>query len=135
MTLQSSAAARQGPRRWWAAITGLVLAGLFAQAVLAGAMLSGFGWARAAHSAAATGLLALTLAAGLTALAILRRVLRGPRLGLTLLGLAAVILVQTALGHVAAKGVPLLWLHVPLGVALVGLAAQALAAARRLGEP
>lgn len=48
-------------------------------------------------------------------------------------GLAAVILLQTALGRFSAAGANLLWLHVPLGVALVGFAAQAANAARRLG--
>ena len=64
----------------------------------------------------------------------LRRIPQGLKLGLTLLSLAALLLLQTALGRSAAHGAKLLWLHVPLGVALVGLAGQALAAARRLGE-
>lgn len=51
------------------------------------------------------------------------------------MALAAAVFVQTAIGHMAAKGAPLLWVHVPLGVALFGLAAQALACARRLGQP
>jgi hypothetical protein len=37
-------------------------------------------------------------------------------------------------GTLSAKGANLLWVHVPLGVALVGFAAQAAAGVRRLGQ-
>ena len=128
---------RPGPtpnlRRWWAAVTGLLLADIFLEAVFAGAMLSGAPWARAAHAANAGLLIASTTFAGLVGVATLRRVPRGLRLGLTLLALAAVMAVQAAVGAISAKGANLLWVHVPLGVALVGFAAQALTSARRLG--
>ena len=78
-------------------------------------------------------LIVAALAAGLIALLTLRRTANGPRLGLTLLGLGAALLLQTALGRMSAHGAGLLWAHVPLGVALVGLGAQAMAAARKLG--
>jgi heme A synthase len=120
-------------RQWWSVITILLLAAIFLEAVLAGAMLSGVDWARTAHRVNAAILIASTLAAGLVAVITLRRVAHGPRLGLTLLSLAAVVFLQAALGALSAKGANLLWVHVPLGVALFGFAARAADRARRLG--
>jgi hypothetical protein len=121
-------------RRRWGVITALIVAAVFIEAVFAGAMLSGAAWARAAHAASALALIASTVAAALFALVTLRRVRHGLNLGLMLLALAAVLFVQTALGVSAAHGANLLWLHVPLGVALLGLAALAVADARGLGD-
>jgi hypothetical protein len=45
------------------------------------------------------------------------------------------LLVQHGLGTAAADGEDTLWIHVPLGVALVGLLAQATQFARRVGGP
>jgi len=120
-------------RRWWGVIATLIVAAIFIEAVFAGAMLSGAGWARKAHAAGALALIVATLAAGFISTVTLRRIPHGLRLGLTLIALAAVVFVQTALGRAAAHGANLLWLHVPLGVALLGFAAQAVASARRLG--
>jgi hypothetical protein len=124
---------RPGPARWWRLITILLVAAVFIEAVFAGAMLSGVGWARAAHRASALVLIAGALAASVVCLFTARRRPHGLRLGLTLLALAATLLAQAALGAATAHGANLLWLHVPIGVALVGLAGQAVAAARRLG--
>jgi hypothetical protein len=131
------APARDGGRlrRGWTIVTTLLLAIVFAEAVFAGAMLSGEGWARAAHRIDAMIAIIAIVATGLVALATLRRVSHGPRLGWTLLAAAAVVFLQAVLGALAAKGANLLWVHVPLGVALVGLAGQVVAAARRLGQP
>jgi hypothetical protein len=96
-------------------------------------MLSGVDWARAAHSATAVALIASTLAAGLVSLVTLRRVPYGPRLAFTLLLLAVVVSLQTAVGKSSVAGANLMWVHIPLGVALVGFATQAVAGARRLG--
>ena len=120
-------------RRWWGVITALLVAAIFIEAVFAGAMMSGVGWARAVHAANAVLLIASTTVAGLVSLITLRRVPHGPRLGWTLLSLAAVLVLQAAAGALSAKGASLLWIHVPLGVALVGFAAQAAMGARRLG--
>ncbi|HZZ89719.1 MAG TPA: hypothetical protein VFE13_15435 [Caulobacteraceae bacterium] len=122
-------------RQWWTSITILLAATFFMEAVFAGAMLSGLGWARKAHAASAMMLIASTLVAGLAALVGLRRIPHGLRLGSTLLSLAAVALLQAAVGALSAKGANLTWIHVPLGVALVGLAGLAVTAARRLGGP
>jgi hypothetical protein len=111
----------------------LLVVAIFAQAVFAGLMLSGVEWARAAHSATAIVLIASTLTAGLISLATLRRIAHGPKLGFTLLSLAAVVFLQTVVGRSVAEGANLMWVHVPLGVALVGFATQAVAGARRLG--
>ncbi len=121
-------------RQWWIAITTLLMATILVEAVFAGAILSGAGWARAAHAITALMLAASSLIAGLVASATLRRVPNGARLGWILLAMAALIVVQAVSGASVAKGVNLLWLHVPLGVALVGLAGQTVASARRLGQ-
>jgi hypothetical protein len=124
---------RRTLRQWWGAVTTLLAAAIFIQAAFAGAMLSGVDWARAAHASGAVVLIVAALAAGFVCIATLRRIPLGLKLGLTLLSLAAAIFLQTALGKMSTQGANLMWLHVPLGVALVGFAAQAAAAARRLG--
>ena len=121
------------PRRWWTVITAALAAAIFIEAVFAGAMLSGAGWAREAHAAGAAILIVSTVGAGLASLATLRRVPQGLKLGLILLSLGLVVFLQAAVGAMTAKGANLLWVHVPLGVALVGFAGQAMAGARRLG--
>jgi hypothetical protein len=121
--------------RLWRTVTVVLVAGYFLEAVFAGAMLSGVGWAHKAHAMTAGLLIAATAAAGLVSALTLRRLPPGLRLGLVLLALAAAAFVQAAVGAMTAKGHNLAWLHIPLGVALVGLAGQAAAGARRLGAP
>jgi hypothetical protein len=123
-----------GLRQAWIVVTTLLLAAVFAEAVFAGAMLSGAGWARSAHAMSAVVLAIWTAAAGPIALVTLRGVSQGPRLVWTLAAMAVLVVLQAALGALTAKGANLLWAHVPLGVALVGLAGQTAAAARRLGQ-
>lgn len=123
----------RNPRQRWTVISALLVAAIFTQAVFAGLMLSGVEWARAAHSATAVVLIASTLAAGLVSLVTLRRIPHGAKLGFTLLLLAVVVFLQTVVGKSVAEGANLMWVHVPLGVALVGFAVQAVAGARRLG--
>ena len=120
------------PRQLWSAITNLLAATFFLETIFAGAMLSGVWWARAAHGVTAVMLIGSTATAGLVSVVTLRRFQRGSRLGLTLLSLAAAAFLEAALGALSAKGANLTWLQVPLGVALVGLAAHAAAGARRL---
>jgi predicted neutral ceramidase superfamily lipid hydrolase len=122
----------RNPRQWWTVITIFLVVAIFAEAVFAGAMLSGFGWARSAHLANAGILIISTIAAGLAAIVTLRRAPHGLKFSLVLLGLAVVVLLQAAVGKSASTGANLMWLHVPLGVALVGFAAQAVASARKL---
>jgi hypothetical protein len=119
-------------RRLWSVVTHALVAAAFAEAVLAGAMLSGAGWARALHGLLAAALVVSTIGAGLFALATLRRSPNGRRFALTLLGLAATVFLQVALGVFAMRGANLLWLHVPLGAALVAFAARTVADARQL---
>jgi hypothetical protein len=133
--LNQAIAPRAGnPHSWWRAITALIVLAIFLQSVFAGAMLSGFAWARAAHAATASIVVAAALLASLGAIVTLRRSRNGRRLVLILLGLTAAVVVQFVLGKMAAKGDNVLWAHVPLGVMLVGLAGHAVARARRLGE-
>ena len=119
-------------RQAWSVVAALLMADVFLEAVFAGAMLSGAPWANQAHAANAVLLLAACALAGLIALATLRRAAGGRTLGLTLLALAAAVFAQMALGAMSRHGANLLWAHVPLGVALVGFAGQAVVAARRL---
>ena len=125
---------RRTLRQWWTVITTLLTTAVFCEAIFAGVMLSGIGWGRAAHAANAGVLIAATLLAGLVSIVSLRRVSRGRNLAGSLLAMAAVLCLQTALGNWSAHGAHLMWVHVPLGVALVGFAMQAAASARKLGE-
>ncbi len=118
----------------WRVITIALVAGFFLEAVFAGAMLSGAGWTHRAHALTAALLIAGAATAGLVSVISLRRLPHGTRLGLTLLSLAALAVLQAVLGALSAKGANLTWLHVPLGVALVGLAGQAVAGARKVGR-
>src|SRR5262245_48325167 len=120
-------------RQWWIVVSALLVAGIFTQAVFAGLMLSGVEWGRSAHSVNAIVLIASTLGAGLVSLITLRRVPYGLKLSFVLLSLAVVVSLQTAIGKSSVEGANLMWIHIPLGVALVGFAAQAVANARRLG--
>lgn len=121
-------------RLWWQFITALLVAAIFSQAVFAGLMLSGVAWAQQAHAVNAVVLLAASFGSGLVALLTVRRVSNGANLAFSLLALAVVISLQTAVGKSSAGGANLMWLHVPLGVALIGFAMQAVAVARKLGE-
>ena len=69
------------------------------------------------------------------ALRLRRTRMLGLALILPLLALAVASVLQAALGVMIGKGANLAWVHVPLGVALVAVAAQTVAAARRLGTP
>jgi hypothetical protein len=121
-------------RLWWRVITGSLVLATFIETVFAGAMLSGINWARTAHSVNAAILTLSSTVAGLVSIVTLRRFPNGLKLGLIMLSLAAVTLLQAAVGALTAKGANLLWVHVPLGVALFGLATQAARGARRLLE-
>ena len=113
-------------RRGWSLATAGLAGALIVEAGFAGAMLSGADWARQAHRATAGLLVCATLAASLLAYLSLRRRPRGARLGLLLLALAGGLVLQAGVGaFIARHGANLQWLHVPLGVALLGLAGQA----------
>jgi hypothetical protein len=118
----------------WIAITAFLALAVFAEACFAGAMLSGIAWAHAAHKANAAVLMASSLAASLAAVVMLWRVPQGRRLALSLLSLAVLLFVQAGIGTLSAKGANLLWVHVPLGAALVSFATQALLRAYSLGR-
>jgi hypothetical protein len=121
-------------RQRWSVVAALLMTAAFMPAVFAGAMLSGIGWARAAHLVNAVALAVAAIVAGLVAIVTLRRISQGSKLGVTLLSLAGVVFLQAAIGRLSANGANLMWLHVPLGVALVGLAARGMAGAGRLGN-
>jgi hypothetical protein len=131
-----------GAARAWSVITGLIVVGVFMQSVFAGLLLSGEGWGRTAHSITAVMLISGTLIASVVAAIMLRRVSdTGGKLALLLFGLAVVLVLQTIVGQLSAEGksllfgANLLWLHIPLGVALVILTVQPARVARQLREP
>lgn len=120
-------------RRWGTVIMTVILLGLFFQACFAGAMISGAGWALRAHSLTSTALIVATIVASLVSLATFRRSPHGLKFGLGLLALAMLMLAQAAVGILSAKGSNLLWIHVPLGVALFGMAVWAVTNVRHFG--
>lgn len=121
-------------RRRWSGITRFLLAAIFFEAILAGAMLSGVDWALRAHAAIAAVLIASAVVASVLAIATLRRFPHGTKLSLMLIAMTALLLVQAAVGAFSAKGANLLWLHIPLGVALFGFASRTIAIARTLSD-
>jgi hypothetical protein len=66
-------------RRLWSAITILLVIAVVMEAGFAGAMLSGVGWARAAHSTMAIALLASMLTVALACFMSLRRIPNGAK--------------------------------------------------------
>ena len=116
---------------WFATAT---MAAVFLQSVTAGRILSGDHWARTTHRVVAGVLVFLVFAAGLAALVVLRDRTGGRQMAAALLGLAAGLAVEYRLGAAAADGEDAVWLHVPFGVAIVAVAAQANRLARRLAE-
>jgi hypothetical protein len=124
---------RVNQRQRWSFVTALLVLAIFAETIFAGAMMSGVPWARAAHTANAVVVIALAFGTGLLALVMLGGVRHGLKQGVSLLTLAGMIALQIVLGVLSAKGANLLWLHVPLGVAILGLAVLVAAGARKLG--
>jgi hypothetical protein len=120
--------------RAWIVVTRLLMILIFLQSVFAGLLLSGEGWGRTAHRLTAYGLVAATLLAGVAAAATLGRAPAGPRLATMLIALGLALAAQMVVGIMSANGERLLWLHVPLGVALVGFAAETVSATRQLGR-
>lgn len=110
--------------QWWSVMIVLLAVAVFGEAIFAGAMLSGAGWAHTAHAVNARILIATTIVAGLVAAITLRRSPRGKRIGWILLSFAGLLVIQSALGALTAKGSNLLWAHVPLGIALFGIVAH-----------
>lgn len=119
-------------RRGWSAATALLMWGVFLQSVTAGRILRGDDWAGSTHRSAAGLLFVATVVAAIVALATLRQHPLGRRMATILCGLAVALIVQHRLGAMAADGEDVLWLHVPVGVALVGFALQPNVLARRL---
>ena len=118
--------------RGWVALTGVAMWAIFLQSVTAGRILSGDDWARTTHQATGVVSFLVVLAAGLAALVALRARPGGRRLGAVLVALAVCLFVQLRLGTAAADGEETLWLHIPFGVGIIGLAARAYMLARRL---
>ena len=114
-------------------MTRLLVIVVFSQSIFAGVLLSGEPWGRTAHGWTALGLVIGTLVAGIVAALSLRGVGGGRRLSGMLAALSLLLFVQMVVGRRSAEGANLLWLHVPLGVALVGMMVQPAIAARRLG--
>jgi hypothetical protein len=120
-------------RNLWSIIAVSLVTVIFMEAALAGAILSGIDGALKAHMVVAGIMVASTILAGSVSVITLRRVQGGGSFSFILVVLAALTTFQMAIGKLSAHGANLLWAHVPLGVALFGLAALAVVRARRLG--
>ena len=118
--------------RAWVAFTTLLTWAVFLQAVTAGRILTGDEWARDAHRIAAGLVTIAAVVGGLIALVRLRDRAGGHRLGLMLLAIGVGLLLQHGLGTAAANSEDTLWLHIPVGVALVILLMRLDMFARRL---
>lgn len=95
-------------------------------------MLSAEGWGRTAHGITALALVGV-IAAGIAAALTVRATGRdASSLTVLLFALAVILFAQTVIGRLSAEGQNLLWLHVPLGVALLGLTVQPARIASRL---
>jgi hypothetical protein len=125
----------RAPARAWMVFTAVLTWAVFLQAVTAGRILTGDEWARDAHRIAAGLLFVVAVVGGLVALVRLRDCAGGRRFGLLLVVMGVALFVQHGLGTAAADGEDTLWIHVPLGVALVGLMMRVDMLARRLGGP
>ena len=118
---RTEATAREGTWKVWQVVTTVLMLAIFSQAITAGLLLRGDGWAQTVHRTAAGALVAATFVAGVVALVTLRGEPRGRRMGTLLVVLAVGLVVQYALGAAAVDGKDVLWIHVPLGVGLIGL--------------
>jgi hypothetical protein len=125
----------RAPARGWAMFTTALMWAVILQAVTAGRILTGDDWALDVHRTAADLLLLVAVGGGVVALVRLRDRAHGRRFGLMLVAIGVGLFVQHGLGTAAADGEDTLWIHVPLGAALVGLLAQASQFARRVGGP
>jgi cytochrome bd-type quinol oxidase subunit 1 len=115
-------------------ITRGLVVGVYAQSIFAGVLLSGEEWGRTAHSLTAVGLVVVTLVASVAAAISLRGRTRGFRLAGLLFAFALALAFQMTIGRMSADGEKLLWLHVPLGVALVVLSTQLALLAGKVGQ-
>jgi hypothetical protein len=129
------AATGRGQARAWTAFTTVLTLAVFFQAVTAGRILTGDDWARDVHRTAAGLVLIAATVGGLVALVRLRDRAGGRRFGLMLVAMGVGLFVEHGLGTAAADGEDTLWIHIPLGVALVTLMMRLDVFARRLGGP
>jgi heme A synthase len=117
----AEATAREGTWKVWQVVTTVLMLAIFSQAITAGLLLRGDGWAQTFHRSVAGVLVAATFLAGIVALATLRAEARGRRMGTLLVVIAVGLVAQYATGTAATEGTDVLWIHVPLGVGLIGL--------------
>jgi len=120
--------------RAWITFTRVLTLAVFLQAVTAGRILTGDDWAGRAHRAVGGLVVVAAVAGGIVALVRLRDRAGGRGFGFALVAMGAGLLVQYALGTAAADGQDTLWIHVPLGVALVALMMRLDMVARRIEE-
>jgi hypothetical protein len=125
----------RAPARTWTVFTAVLTWAVFLQAVTAGRVLTGDEWARDVHRIAAGLLLIVAVVGGLVALVRLRDRAGGRRFGWLLVAMGVGLFVQHSLGSAAADGDDTLWIHVPLGVALLALMVRVDMVARRVAGP
>lgn len=119
----------------WSGIARLLMVATFAQAFFAGVFLSGELWGRDLHRFMGFTIAGISVVLAVIAVVSLREESEGRRFALSLVGFAVMVAIQLALGLAYAEGTRTLWLHLPLGVGLVGAAAGLETTARQLGQP
>jgi hypothetical protein len=112
---------RTGTWKVWQVVTTVLMLGIFSQAITAGLLRRGDEWAQTLHRTTAGVLVVGTFVAGIVALLTLRGEPRGRRMGTMLVILAVGLVVEYALGAAAVDGKDVLWIHIPVGVGLIGL--------------
>jgi hypothetical protein len=123
-------------RPWaWIVFTTVLVCAVFLQAVTAGRILTGDEWARDVHRTVGAILFLVAVGGGAVALVRLRGRTGSRRFGLMLVAIGVVLFVQHRLGTAATDGDNTLWIHVPLGVALLGLLVETIHLACGVGRP
>ena len=135
MSAPAEAAAGRATTRAWIAFSTILTLVVFFQAVTAGRILAGDEWARDVHHTVASLLILATVGGGIVALVRVRGRTGGRRFGLMLVAIGVMLFVHHRLGTAATDGDNTLWIHVPLGVALLGLVVETMHLACRVGGP
>jgi hypothetical protein len=118
--------------RLWLVLSGLLSLMTLAQALFAGMLLAGYPVGLDIHRANAYALFVLSLAGLVVAIATQRGTPAGRRLISALAHFMVGIIVVAILGVLSREGYRLHWLHLPAGVAMMGLAGVIREAASRL---
>jgi hypothetical protein len=118
--------------RLWVGLSGLLSLMTLAQSLFAGMLLAGYPIGRHIHRGNAYALFLFSLVGLVVAIMTQRRTRAGRRLISALAHFMVGIIIVTALGILSREGYRLHWLHLPAGVAMMGMASMIQRAARGL---